>query len=96
MQINSISSSLPEIANLPKLNDNNGDKFNNILTKFIGDVNQAQLNSNNITKEFIQGGNVQIQDVMIAGEQAKTSLQLLLEIRNRALDMYQELTRMQI
>ena len=96
MQINSISTKLPDIANLPKLNDNKNDKFNNILTKFIGDVNQAQINSGNMTKEFINGGNVQIQDVMIAGEQAKTSLQLLMEIRNKALDMYQELTRMQV
>jgi flagellar hook-basal body complex protein FliE len=33
---------------------------------------------------------------MIAGEKAKTSLDLLVEIRNKAVDMYKELTRIQV
>jgi flagellar hook-basal body complex protein FliE len=32
---------------------------------------------------------------MIAGEKAKTSLDLLVEIRNKTIDMYRELTRLQ-
>jgi flagellar hook-basal body complex protein FliE len=33
---------------------------------------------------------------MIAGEKAKTSLQLLMEIRNKAVDMFKELTRIPV
>lgn len=96
MKIDSISLQIPELTNPLKAGKGANDKFQNILTDFIGSVNQDQLNSNEVTKEFVQGGNVQIQDVMIAGEKAKTSLELLMEIRNKAIDTYNELTNMQI
>jgi flagellar hook-basal body complex protein FliE len=70
--------------------------FDNVLKDLIGNVNQSQLESNQLTNEFISGGNVEIHEVMIAGEKAKTSLDLLVEIRNKAVDMYKELTRMQV
>ena len=41
------------------------------------------------------GDDVEIHDVMIAGEKAKTSLELLMEIRNKTIDMYKELIRME-
>lgn len=96
MKIDSISLQMPELTNPLKAGNSANDKFANILTDFIGSVNQDQLNSNEVTKEFVQGGNAQIQDVMIAGEKAKTSLELLMEIRNKAIDTYNELTNMQI
>jgi flagellar hook-basal body complex protein FliE len=33
---------------------------------------------------------------MIAGEKAKTSLELLMQVRNKALDMFKELTKVPI
>jgi flagellar hook-basal body complex protein FliE len=73
----------------------NNANFKNVLTDFIGSVNQSQLDSDNITNDFITGKNVELQDVMISAEKAKTSLDLLMEIRNKALDMYKELTNIQ-
>ena len=96
MTINSISKIVPEIANTIQIDTKKDDKFKNVLTDFIGQVNQAQLNANDMTSNYIGGGNIEIQDVMIAGEKAATSLQLLSEIRNKALDMYKTLTNIQI
>ena len=96
MTINSISKIVPDINTVNSIDNSSKEKFGNILTDFIGDVNQSQLNADKMTNEYIQGGNVQIQDVMIAGEKAQTSLDLLMEIRNKAIDMYTELTRIQI
>lgn len=75
-----------------KTEKSNNAEFKNVLTDFIGNVNQSQLDSDNITNDFILGKNVEIQDVMISAEKAKTSLELLMEIRNKAIDMYKELT----
>jgi flagellar hook-basal body complex protein FliE len=47
-----------------------------------------------MTKDFIMGKDVELHEVMIAGEKAKTTLELLMEIRNKAVDMYKELIRM--
>ncbi|MDR3627540.1 MAG: flagellar hook-basal body complex protein FliE [Ignavibacteriaceae bacterium] len=96
MIINSISNIAPEIANTLQVEKKKDVKFDNVLTDFIGQVNQTQLDANNMTNNYIGGGNIEIQDVMIAGEKASTSLQLLTEIRNKALDMYKTLTNIQI
>jgi flagellar hook-basal body complex protein FliE len=71
-------------------------QFGSIFGEFISSVNQDQLKSSQITKDFISGENVEIHEVMIAGEKAKTSLELLVEIRNKTIDMYKELTRMPV
>ena len=42
------------------------------------------------------GEDVELHEVMIAGEKAKTSFQLLMEIRNKTVDMYKELTKMPV
>jgi flagellar hook-basal body complex protein FliE len=95
MKIGEINNILPNNL-LNKTEKPNNADFKNVLTDFIGNVNQAQLDSNKITKDFVVGDNVEIHDVMIAAEKAKTSLELLMEIRNKTIDMYKELTRIQI
>ena len=70
-------------------------KFENVLGSFIKGVNTDQKKKKNITSDFIGGKDVELHEVMIAGEKAKTSLELLMQIRNKTIDMYKELTRMQ-
>jgi flagellar hook-basal body complex protein FliE len=94
MRVEQISS-LPEIFKTEKTTAAGG-SFNNVFTDFIGDVNKMQGDSATATNDFIIGGNTELHDVMIAGEKARTSLELLMEIRNKAVDMYKELTRIQI
>lgn len=71
-------------------------KFDNIFTSFIDQVKESGAESAKITNEFILGGDVEIHEVMISAEKAKTDMMLLTEIRNQALDTYTELTKMQI
>ncbi len=96
MKIQPINDILPEILT-PKSNEKPGNsKFENILSDFIGSVNKTQNDADKITQSFVTGDdNVEIHDVMIAGEKAKTSLELLMQIRNKTLDMYKELIRME-
>ncbi len=83
----------PRISN--PVNDSKKPKFDNMLTDFIGEVNNSNLKAGEMATDFINGEDIQLHEVMIAGEQAKTNLELLMEIRNKAIDMYKELTRMQ-
>ena len=87
MKIDALQSFIPKMDGLNAPDNSKGDDFKNVLTEFLGKVNQSQLKADDVTNQFVQGGNVEIQDVMIAGEQAKTSLELLMEIRNKTLDM---------
>lgn len=68
------------------------DIFNNALNK----VNELILNSDELTEDFAAGRTDNIHDVMIALEKADIALQLTMQIRNKILDAYEEIMRMQI
>ena len=72
------------------------ESFADTIKDFIQDVNSTQLDAKELQQSFIKGEPVDLHNVMIAAEKAKTSFQLLLEIRNKFLDMYQQINRMQV
>jgi flagellar hook-basal body complex protein FliE len=45
---------------------------------------------------LLSGKNVSLHQTMISMEEASVSFQLMVEVRNRLLDSYQELMRMQV
>ena len=97
MKINEINlGRIAELQKNEKPRQNKSAEFGKMLVDFVEGVNQAQLDADKKTKDFVQGvNNVELHEVMIAAEKARTSLDLLMQIRNKALDMYKELTRMQ-
>ena len=94
MKINNISAQ-SQLSELNKTKTKNTEGFDDLIKGFIENVNDSQQESKSKTKEFLTGGDVKLHEVMIAGEKAKTNLELLLELRNKTLDMYKEITRMQ-
>ncbi len=77
-------------------NPTSGIAFGEYLRDAIGEVNALQQASTQMTDDFIMGRTDSIHEVMIAAEKASLSLQLTLEIRNKVLEAYQEINRMQI
>jgi len=69
--------------------------FKNILTKFINDVDKIQKASDQTVKDYASGEITDIHQVMIAAEEANLSFQLMMEIRNKLLESYREIMRMQ-
>jgi flagellar hook-basal body complex protein FliE len=60
-------------------------------------VNDSQGKAKELQTDLLTNRRkVEIQDVMIAMEQAGTSMQLTMAVRNKLLEAYQELSRMQI
>lgn len=96
MQIEQIKSIIPDILPKSETQKSNGTGFQNVFTSFIKDVSDAQNESKQLTEDFALGKDVELHEVMIAGEKAATSLDLLMEIRNKTIDMYKELTKMQV
>jgi len=70
--------------------------FSSFLKSSIEKVNQAQMESDKLTEKLALGQNVDLHQVMIASQKASVSLQLTLEIRNKAVEAYQEMMRMQV
>lgn len=68
--------------------------FAGILKGMINDVDNMQKVSSALTSAAISGKNVEVHDVMIAGEKGKLAFDLMLEVRNKLIESYQELMRM--
>ena len=72
----------------------NDTSFQNTLAGLVSDVNNQLNESDQLTQDFAMGKNNNIHEVMIAAEKAGISLKFLLQIRNKLLDAYQEIMRM--
>ncbi|AGK97776.1 flagellar hook-basal body complex protein FliE [Clostridium pasteurianum] len=75
---------------------NGGLDFSSILKDKLDGVNAKQVDADNITNQFIQGDNVDVHQVMISAQEAQMSLQLAVQVRNKIVEAYQELNRMQV
>ena len=73
-----------------------GTTFAGTLKELISDVNSMQMDSGDLTEKMLKGEPVDLHDVMIAAEKAKTGFQLLLELRNKFTDLYREISRLQV
>ncbi len=70
--------------------------FADTVREFVGEVNNMQIDATEQTEKLIRGEPVDIHDVMITAQKARTSFQLLMELRNKGLDLYREVMRMQV
>jgi flagellar hook-basal body complex protein FliE len=70
--------------------------FEDTLNGFLGDVNSMQNEADASIEKFAAGEVKDVHQVMTAVSEARTSFNLMLEIRNKTLDAYQELMRMQV
>ncbi|RKL69401.1 flagellar hook-basal body complex protein FliE [Salipaludibacillus neizhouensis] len=70
--------------------------FKTWLNEAITNVNDTQVNSTVMTEKMARGEQVDLHDVMIASQKATVTLQTTTEIRNKAIEAYQEVMRMQV
>jgi flagellar hook-basal body complex protein FliE len=74
----------------------NGDSFATLLDRMVSDVNSQQKLASQSVSALQGGQNVPLHQTVIAMEEANVSFQLMVEVRNRLMDAYQEIMRMQI
>lgn len=70
--------------------------FSSFLKDSIEKVNEAQIESDQLTEKLALGQDVDLHQVMIASQKASVSMQLTIEVRNKAIEAYQEMMRMQV
>ncbi len=68
--------------------------FEDTLTAFYKEVDTGLKAADQKTAEFAVGKSQGLHEVMIASEKAGISFKILVEIRNKLLDAYQEIMRM--
>jgi len=70
--------------------------FKALLLDALHKVNQQQIVAEQLNEQLALGQVENMHDVMIASEKAGLSLQLVIQVRNRVVEAYQEIMRMQI
>lgn len=70
--------------------------FSQVLKEKLDVVNDKQIESDIATQKMIRGEDIAIHDVMLIGEEAKVSLQLAMQVRNKLVEAFQEINRTQI
>ncbi|MDP4097547.1 flagellar hook-basal body complex protein FliE [Paenibacillus sp. P96] len=70
-------------------------QFGAYLEDALNQVNQQEINSQEMSNKFLIG-QVDVDQVMIASQEALLSLQFTTQIRNKAIEAYQEIMRTQL
>jgi flagellar hook-basal body complex protein FliE len=73
-----------------------GDSFSGLLGQMVQEVNSKQLAAGEAVNGLLSGQGTSLHQAIIAMEEASVSFQLMVEVRNKLLESYQELMRMQI
>lgn len=74
-----------------------GDKsFADTLKNAINEVNDLQQTSNKKMQELSVGKTDNVADVMITAEKADIAMRVMVQVRNKIIDAYNEIMRMQV
>lgn len=99
MRIGQVNPALANIAS-PTLAQpaaqSGGEDFGQMLMDAIQDVNGTQAESRQLQNDLMANRPVEYHELMIAMERASTAMQLTMTVRNKVLEAYQEIARMQV
>lgn len=70
--------------------------FSDLLQQKLEELNSLQQQADALTQEYLAGQVQDVHQVMLALEQANLSLQLAMQVRNKVVEAYQEISRMQV
>ena len=73
-----------------------GPSFATKLQEAVAAVNDAQSFRDEMVEGAVAGRVGEVHDVMIAAEAAQLSFELMLEVRNKLLESYQQIMQMQV
>jgi flagellar hook-basal body complex protein FliE len=70
-----------------------GKTFGQYLMDAIAEVNEAQSRAADLSTRFAAGEKLDVHQVMIAAQEASVMLNLAMQVRNKLVEGYQEITR---
>lgn len=91
--------SFDTVAQLPKLGRTLNGPIESKQLSFLDMLNRNDTVYKSATEKVMQyaaGENIPVHDVMVSMENAKLSFQFAVQVRNKLVESYQEITRMQI
>ena len=75
---------------------NGGPSFGQMVSQGVDEVNQQLLSSQTDLQELAVGNTQNLHQIMIRLEETRLSFQLFMQVRNRLLEAYQDIMKMQV
>ena len=88
--------SAADILSLDPAKPSSSGDFGNVLSQLVQEVQAKQANASATMSGVLAGDGVPLHEAILASEEASVALQLMIEVRNKLLESYQELMRMQV
>lgn len=70
--------------------------FGDILKNMVAETNQSQQTADQAMQQLHSGGEKNLHGAMISMEKADISMRYMIQVRNKAIEAYQEIMRMQV
>lgn len=70
--------------------------FSEVISNAINNVNEKQINADNNIESLIKGDDITMHEVMLSMQESQLSMQLLIEVRNKMVEAYQEINKIQL
>lgn len=70
--------------------------FQSLLESYVGQVSRVQDAAQNSVNSFLAGGTEELHSVALATQRAELEFEMFLQVRNKVVQAYQEIMRMQI
>jgi len=71
-------------------------EFKNLLIESIDHVNSMQMDADHAVEQLVTGGDANMVEVLTAVQKADMSFRLMLQIRNKLMQAYQEIQNIRI
>jgi flagellar hook-basal body complex protein FliE len=86
----------PSLHAQPAAGAAGGQSFHNILLEALDQVNAMQGQANQAVEQLVTGGDVNPAEVLTSLQKADLSFKLMLQIRNKLVQAYQEVSNIRI
>jgi flagellar hook-basal body complex protein FliE len=87
---------IPDPSSLQNIGGASGDEsFSSVLSNAVHTVDQLHTSAASQVSNLLRGGGADVNDVMVAVEKADVAFQLMMQVRNKIVNAYQDIEKMQ-
>ena len=87
---------VPSIGSAAKPETAGGKEFGDLFNDAVGQVEQYRVKAEESANRFMSGEPEEIHQVILAGQRAEIAFETFLQVRNKVVQAYQEVMRMQM
>ncbi len=96
LQTGSVGGALPGIKSASPTEGAEGASFKDVLMKNLGEVNQLQQEADKKLEDFVTGKTNNMGEVVSASQKASMAFSMLVQIRNKLQESYDELKNLRV